>query len=160
MPGDGHSLAAVVFDCAGTVVDHGSRAPMAAFVELFKSQGVAISIAEARVPMGLPKWDLIQALGRLPRVADAWHRTRGQAFAADFDDRLQAVKCRLDTACQEETQRADPVTKDTHGPPTEPQAASARHQPPRLLHQERVGSDGARRHAGAGAGRRRRRRRR
>jgi phosphonoacetaldehyde hydrolase len=55
MVGDMHKLAAVVFDWAGTVVDFGSHAPMGAFVELFRSQGVDIAIAEARVPMGLPK---------------------------------------------------------------------------------------------------------
>ena len=73
-------LSAVVFDWAGTVVDFGSRAPMGAFVELFASQGVEIAIAEARVPMGLPKWDHIKALGQLPRVAAAWRAAHGQPF--------------------------------------------------------------------------------
>jgi len=91
MPGDPYKLAAVVFDWAGTVVDFGSQAPMGAFVELFASQGVAIDIAEARVPMGLPKWQHIQALGRLPRVADAWHGVHGRAFTDDDVDRLYAL---------------------------------------------------------------------
>ncbi len=77
---------AVVFDWAGTVVDFGSRAPMGAFVEVFRRFGVDISIDEARVPMGLPKWDHIQALGRIPRVADAWLAAKGNAFSdADVD---------------------------------------------------------------------------
>ncbi len=77
---------AVVFDWAGTVVDFGSRAPMGAFVEVFRRFGVDISIDEARVPMGLPKWDHIQALGRIPRVADAWLAAKGDAFSeADVD---------------------------------------------------------------------------
>ena len=46
---------AVIFDWAGTVIDYGSLAPMGAFVEIFARFGVAISIAEARGPMGLPK---------------------------------------------------------------------------------------------------------
>ena len=91
MAGDMHKLAAVVFDWAGTVVDFGSHAPMGAFVELFRSQGVDIGIAEARVPMGLPKWDHIQALGRLPRVADAWHGAHGRDFTDDDVDRLYAL---------------------------------------------------------------------
>jgi phosphonoacetaldehyde hydrolase len=91
MDGDANSLAAVVFDWAGTVVDFGSHAPMGAFAQLFKSQGVDISVAEARVPMGLPKWDHIRALGRLPRVADAWHARNGRAFDDDDVDRLYAV---------------------------------------------------------------------
>ena len=90
MVGDNNSLAAVVFDWAGTVVDFGSHAPMGAFVQLFKSQGVAITVAEARVPMGLPKWDHIRALGGLPRVADAWHARHGRAFDDADVDRLYA----------------------------------------------------------------------
>jgi phosphonoacetaldehyde hydrolase len=90
MPGE-VPLAAVVFDWAGTVVDFGSHAPMGAFVELFGAQGVAISIAEARVPMGLPKWEHIQALGRLPRVADAWRAAHGRAFHNADVDRLYAL---------------------------------------------------------------------
>lgn len=84
-------LAAVVFDWAGTVVDFGSHAPMGAFVELFATQGVAITIAEARVPMGLPKWDHIQALGRLPRVAQAWQEAHGRAMTDADVDRLYAL---------------------------------------------------------------------
>jgi phosphonoacetaldehyde hydrolase len=77
----GPQLAAVVFDWAGTVVDFGSHAPMGAFVQLFASFGVAITVAEARVPMGLPKWDHIQALGQLPRVAAAWQAAHGRAMS-------------------------------------------------------------------------------
>lgn len=77
------TLAAVVFDWAGTVVDFGSHAPMGAFVRLFEQYGVTVTIDEARVPMGLPKWEHIQALGRLPRVAAAWAARHGRPF----DDR-------------------------------------------------------------------------
>lgn len=76
-------LAAVVFDWAGTVLDFGSLAPMGAFVWLFKRHGVPITIDEARVPMGLPKWDHIRALGRQPRIAAAWLDRKGRPF----DDR-------------------------------------------------------------------------
>ena len=74
------SLAAVVFDWAGTLFDFGSQAPMGAFVELFARHGVEISIDEARVPMGLPKWDHIQALGTQPRIAAAWATAHGRPF--------------------------------------------------------------------------------
>ncbi|HEY2255245.1 MAG TPA: phosphonoacetaldehyde hydrolase, partial [Variovorax sp.] len=57
------TLQAVVFDWAGTIIDFGSCAPMGAFVNLFEQFGVGITIAEAREPMGLPKWDHIKALG-------------------------------------------------------------------------------------------------
>ncbi len=84
-------LAAVVFDWAGTVVDWGSHAPMGAFVQLFASQGVAITIAEARVPMGLPKWHHIQALGRQPRIAAAWQAAQGAPFDDADVDRLYTL---------------------------------------------------------------------
>lgn len=70
----------VVFDWAGTVVDFGSLAPMGAFVTLFQRHGVQISIAQARIPMGLPKIDHIRALGNLPEVAAQWHTLKGRAF--------------------------------------------------------------------------------
>jgi phosphonoacetaldehyde hydrolase len=88
MDGTDSTLAAVVFDWAGTVVDFGSQAPMGAFVELFASEDVAITVAEARVPMGLPKWQHIQALGRLPTVAAAWRRRHGRDMDVADVDRL------------------------------------------------------------------------
>src|SRR5262245_29285556 len=45
-------LKAIIFDWAGTTVDHGSRAPVRVFVEILKRSGVAITEAEARGPMG------------------------------------------------------------------------------------------------------------
>lgn len=75
-------LRAVVFDWAGTLFDFGSLAPTGAFVELFARHGVTISVAEARVPMGLPKREHIQAIGRLPRVSAAWRACHGR----DLDD--------------------------------------------------------------------------
>ena len=53
---------AVIFDWAGTVVDYGSLAPMGAFVETFAEFGVAITIDEARGPMGMAKRPHIAAL--------------------------------------------------------------------------------------------------
>ena len=80
------TVKAVVFDWAGTIVDFGSRAPMGVFVEVFRSFGVPLSIAEARGPMGLPKWQHIEALMKLPRVAEAWTAAHGHAPGpADID---------------------------------------------------------------------------
>ncbi len=44
-------IQAAVLDWAGTVVDHGSGAPMGAFVHAFAQFGVSISISDARGPM-------------------------------------------------------------------------------------------------------------
>ena len=62
----------VVFDWAGTIVDFGSLAPMGAFVDLFAGHGITISVAQARIPMGLPKIEHIRSLGQLPEVAAQW----------------------------------------------------------------------------------------
>jgi phosphonoacetaldehyde hydrolase len=72
-------LGAVIVDWAGTIVDHGSRAPAAAFVELFRRRDVAITIAEARRPMGLGKKDHIREIARDARVVDAWRAAHGRA---------------------------------------------------------------------------------
>lgn len=84
-------LKAVVFDWAGTIVDFGSRAPMGAFVAVFKEFGVDISIAEARVPMGLPKWDHIDALLAEPGIAARWRAARGAAPTRADVDRVYEV---------------------------------------------------------------------
>lgn len=83
-------LRAVVFDWAGTLIDFGSLAPMGAFVKLFERHGVEITVADARAPMGLPKWDHIHALGRRPHVAAQWQRVRGRAFDDTDVDALYA----------------------------------------------------------------------
>jgi phosphonoacetaldehyde hydrolase len=75
-------IQAVILDWAGTVLDHGSRAPMGAFVEAFARFGVAISIADARGPMGMAKRDHIRQVGTAPAVAAAWRATHGR----DFDE--------------------------------------------------------------------------
>jgi phosphonoacetaldehyde hydrolase len=82
---------AVIFDWAGTVVDHGSLAPMGAFVETFAEFGVAISIDEARGPMGMAKRPHISALVALPRIADAWKKKHGRAPTDSDIDALYDV---------------------------------------------------------------------
>ena len=57
-------ITAVILDWAGTTVDFGSFAPTQIFVEAFRRAfDVEITLAEARVPMGLGKWQHIEALG-------------------------------------------------------------------------------------------------
>lgn len=73
-------IRAVVFDWAGTMTDFGSRAPMGVFVETFASFGVAISVADARGPMGLPKLEHIRALGALEHVQAQWRERHGGPF--------------------------------------------------------------------------------
>jgi phosphonoacetaldehyde hydrolase len=65
-------LEAVIFDWAGTLVDFGSRAPLKAFVELFAERDIAITLAEAREPMGTEKREHICRLLQQPRIRQAW----------------------------------------------------------------------------------------
>ncbi len=66
-------LEAVIFDWAGTIVDFGSFAPTQIFVDAFKAAfDFDLSLAEARGPMGLGKWQHIEALGRDPAIAARW----------------------------------------------------------------------------------------
>lgn len=79
-------LSAVVFDWAGTLVDFGSCAPMGAFVRLFEQFGIAVSIEQARGPMGVAKWNHIHALMQLPEVAAQWQAKHGRPSTdADVD---------------------------------------------------------------------------
>jgi phosphonoacetaldehyde hydrolase len=79
-------LKAAVVDWAGTVVDYGCHAPVAAFVAAFEGVGIAVTIAEARAPMGQAKWNHIRAIADQPRVAAAWAARHGSAATnADVD---------------------------------------------------------------------------
>ncbi len=74
------NIKGIILDWAGTIVDFGSLAPMGSFVELFARHQIEISIAQARVPMGLPKIDHIVALATMPVVAQQWLSLHGRAF--------------------------------------------------------------------------------
>lgn len=71
-------IQAVILDWAGTIVDHGSMAPVMAFVEVFRLHGVEISVEEARGPMGMPKCDHIRAITKMPSVAALWKAAHGR----------------------------------------------------------------------------------
>lgn len=74
-----HQLEAVIFDWAGTTVDFGSFAPTQIFVDAFKvAYDFDLSLDEARGPMGLGKWQHIEALGRDPAVGARWQAQFGQ----------------------------------------------------------------------------------
>ena len=84
-------IQAVILDWAGTVLDHGSRAPMGAFVRAFAEFGVAISIDDARGPMGMAKRDHIRAVGQAPNVDIAWQQAHGRTMSETDIDNVMAV---------------------------------------------------------------------
>ena len=70
-------LRAVVLDWAGTIVDFGSRAPVAAIQCVFAAAGVPLTVAEVRESMGLAKKAHIRSILEIPRVRDAWALQHG-----------------------------------------------------------------------------------
>jgi phosphonoacetaldehyde hydrolase len=85
-------ITAVILDWAGTTVDFGSFAPTQIFVEAFRRAfDIEITLAEARVPMGLGKWQHIEALGKLPTVDARWQAMFGRAMSAADVDTLYAT---------------------------------------------------------------------
>ena len=91
-------LQAVVFDWAGTMIDHGSLAPMGVFVKAFAEFGVEITVDEARGPMGMAKRDHIATLLADPRIAAAWEAAQGAAPDDAAIDRLYEVFVPMNTA--------------------------------------------------------------
>jgi phosphonoacetaldehyde hydrolase len=71
------AIKAVALDWAGTMIDHGCRAPVVALRRVFEHAGVPISEAEARAEMGRAKRDHIRTILALPRVHDAWRTAHG-----------------------------------------------------------------------------------
>jgi len=83
---------ALVLDWSGTTADAYVVAPAVVFVEVFKKQGVEISMSEARGPMGLRKDLHIKALTEDPEIRARWNSIKGRypdqsdvdAMFADF----------------------------------------------------------------------------
>ncbi len=95
-------IEAVIMDWAGTTVDFGSMAPIRAFQGLFAEEGVPISEAEARGPMGTEKREHIRRLCAHPRIRDAWKTRKGAApTEADIDRLYEAfVPLQIDAIAQ------------------------------------------------------------
>jgi len=84
-------LQAIVLDWAGTIIDYGCYAPAVVFSEVFKRQGVPITMKEARAPMGAYKKVHIRQITQMETVAERWqaeHQRR--PTEADVDVMFQA----------------------------------------------------------------------
>ncbi|MBX3414352.1 MAG: phosphonoacetaldehyde hydrolase [Pirellulales bacterium] len=69
----------VVFDWAGTTVDHGCFAPVVPFIEAFRRFDVEVTVPEARRPMGLGKKDHVRAIITSPEIAERWQKVHQRA---------------------------------------------------------------------------------
>lgn len=85
---DTKALKGIIFDWAGTMVDYGSLAPVAVFIELFRRYRVEITIPQARAPMGLEKLDHIRTVLAMPPIAEQWQTHYGRAWS---DEDAQAM---------------------------------------------------------------------
>jgi phosphonoacetaldehyde hydrolase len=94
-------LTGIIFDWAGTVVDHGSRAPVATLQEVFEGAGLPIAVEEARRAMGIAKRAHIASILALPRVCSEWQRLHGAAPVEADVDRLYAEFVPKQLACLE-----------------------------------------------------------
>jgi len=74
---------AVVFDLAGTMIDHGCFGPVAAFQKTFAQFDIETTIAECRGPMGLPKRDHIKMMVADPNIASQIKQIHGRDFGED-----------------------------------------------------------------------------
>lgn len=94
-------LEAVVFDWAGTTVDHGCLAPVASFIEVFRRRGVTLTVAEARAPMGTHKRLHIELLTRMETVAERWRAVHGRLPTSDDVDAMFEELVPLQISCLE-----------------------------------------------------------
>lgn len=83
-------ISAVMLDWAGTVVDHGSLAPVLALQTLFSNHGIPLSTEKVRKDMGLLKRDHIQAILQLSDVRAAWAKQFGLEPTVEDVDELYA----------------------------------------------------------------------
>lgn len=79
-------IEAVIFDWAGTTVDFGCFAPVQAFIEAFKSEGIEPTLEEVRKPMGMLKRDHVKTMMSMPRIHQLWKEQKGKDWdEADVD---------------------------------------------------------------------------
>ena len=72
------SVKGLVLDWSGTTADKYVIAPAVVFVQVFKNQGVDISMSEARGPMGLRKDLHIRELTKDPSIREKWKSVHGK----------------------------------------------------------------------------------
>lgn len=87
-----NKVQAVILDWAGTTVDFGSFAPTQIFIEAFhRAFDIDITLAQARIPMGLGKWQHIEALGKLPEINACWQHKFGRSMNSEDIDTIYAT---------------------------------------------------------------------
>ena len=79
-------LKSVLLDWAGTTMDYGCYAPAVVFIEIYKRNGVDITMEQAREPMGAHKRTHILQISQLDAVREKWEEVHGNPpTEADVD---------------------------------------------------------------------------
>jgi phosphonoacetaldehyde hydrolase len=88
----------VILDWAGTTMDYGCYAPAVVFVEVYKRNGVEISMEEARQPMGAHKLVHLRKISQIPAVGRRWQEVHGRPATEDDVQKMfdQFVPLQLD----------------------------------------------------------------
>jgi len=92
-------LRAALLDWAGTTLDYGCYAPAVVFIEVFKRQGVEITMEEARAPMGAHKKVHIRKITQIPAVARRWEGVHGRMPNEQDVEAMFAQFVPLQVAC-------------------------------------------------------------
>ena len=92
-------LKAVILDWAGTTMDYGCYAPAVVFIEVYKRQGIEITIDQAREPMGAHKRVHIQQISRIDAVRKKWIEVFGSPPNEADIDKMFADFIPLQLAC-------------------------------------------------------------
>ncbi len=101
------AVQAVIFDWAGTTVDHGSCAPAGVFVQAFALHGLQVSVAQARGPMGIHKREHVRTLLELESVREQFEKAQRRAATEADIDAIYADATRLQIDCLKDY--ADPI---------------------------------------------------
>ena len=102
-----NKIECIVMDWAGSAVDYGCFAPVAAFIGSMAEIGITITSDDARKPMGLNKIDHIKALFDMPHIAAQFEKKYGHPVTeTDVLERYEAFKKILFSSLAEYT---DPI---------------------------------------------------
>jgi phosphonoacetaldehyde hydrolase len=81
----------VVFDWAGTLIDHGCVAPVQAIKAAFETRSVCVSKSQIRGLLGIQKRELIERLLRIPGVQRSFAAQHGRASNATDVEEIYAA---------------------------------------------------------------------
>lgn len=94
------SIAMVIFDWAGTLIDDGSVAPVRAIATVFARHHIIVGDAAIREGMGLLKRDHLRALLDRPEIQAAWEEQYGTRVAEeDLEELNEELEESLPSLC-------------------------------------------------------------